>query len=112
MGLKLSDEIRRRTCEGLPRMDLQLAKGSRCRIVLPSIGLLILSAVNGIAGFGLPVAVAQNELKLSEEADPVEAAIGRGIRYLIAKQREDGAITDRQYDTTMTSLAIMALAST
>jgi hypothetical protein len=44
--------------------------------------------------------------------DEVDAAIAKGLRYLLSKQREDGAIVDRQYDTTMTSLAIMALAST
>lgn len=46
------------------------------------------------------------------EVDKVDQAIQRGIRFLMSKQRSDGAITDRQYDTTMTSLAIMALAST
>ena len=46
------------------------------------------------------------------EEDNVDRAIARGIRYLVSKQRDDGAITDRQYDTTMTSLALMALAST
>ncbi len=31
---------------------------------------------------------------------------------MVSQQREDGANHDRQYDTTMTALAIMALAST
>jgi hypothetical protein len=44
--------------------------------------------------------------------DEVDLAIDRGIRYLLAQQREDGAVTDRQYDTTMTALAIMSMAST
>ena len=44
--------------------------------------------------------------------DEVDAALDAANRYLVAQQREDGAITDRQYDTTMTALAIMALAST
>lgn len=43
--------------------------------------------------------------------DDVDLAIQRGIAFLISKQRDDGAITDRQYDTTMSALAIMALAS-
>lgn len=42
----------------------------------------------------------------------VRAAIDKGIAFLVSKQRDNGAITDRQYDTTMSSLAIMALAST
>lgn len=44
--------------------------------------------------------------------DPVDAAVDKAVKFLISKQREDGAILDRQYDTTMTSLAIMAMAST
>lgn len=42
----------------------------------------------------------------------VDQAVRRGLDFLISRQREDGAITERDYDTTMTSLAIMALAST
>jgi hypothetical protein len=44
--------------------------------------------------------------------DDVDAAIDAASRFLVANQRPDGAITDRQYDTTMSALAIMALAST
>lgn len=44
--------------------------------------------------------------------DALESCVNRAIRFLQSKQREDGAIIDRQYDTTMTSLAIMAMAST
>lgn len=44
--------------------------------------------------------------------DPVDESIQRGLAYLVTQQRADGAITDRQYDTTMTALSIMALAST
>jgi len=44
--------------------------------------------------------------------DEVDTAIDAANRYLLSQQREDGAISDRQYDTTMTALAIMALAST
>ena len=44
--------------------------------------------------------------------DEVDSAVERGLAYIVSKQREDGAITDRQYETTMTSLAIMAMAST
>jgi hypothetical protein len=48
----------------------------------------------------------------SQAEEAVNEAIAEGLRYLLSQQREDGAITDRQYDTTMTSLAIMAFAST
>lgn len=50
--------------------------------------------------------------KPSQNTDAVDEAIEKGLRYLLSQQREDGAITDRQYDTTMTSLAIMSFAST
>jgi hypothetical protein len=46
------------------------------------------------------------------ERDEVDAAVQRGIAFLISRQRKDGSITEREYDTTMTSLALMALAST
>ncbi len=44
--------------------------------------------------------------------DEVDTAIEAAARFLLTNQRADGAITDRQYDTTMSALAIMALAST
>ena len=44
--------------------------------------------------------------------DEVDSAIDAALRFLLTNQRVDGAITDRQYDTTMTALSIMALAST
>ncbi len=49
---------------------------------------------------------------LDLSSDEVDAAVERGIAFIISKQREDGSITDRQYDTTMTALSIMAMAST
>ncbi len=41
----------------------------------------------------------------------IDLAVARGVDYLVGRQREDGAFTERDYDTTLTSLAIMALAS-
>ncbi len=43
--------------------------------------------------------------------DEVDRAVDRALSYLISQQNADGAIKDRQHDTTMTSLAIMAFAS-
>jgi len=45
------------------------------------------------------------------QQDAVDAAVDRGLQYLVSKQRSDGSIVDQQYATTMTALAIMALAS-
>jgi hypothetical protein len=47
----------------------------------------------------------------SLQRDDVDAAIDRGIAFLLTKQRDDGAISDGQNDTALTSLAIMSLAS-
>lgn len=49
---------------------------------------------------------------LSLAHDEVDQAVARGITFLVSRQRADGAIAEREYDTTLTSLAIMALAST
>ncbi len=45
------------------------------------------------------------------QKDQTDAAVDRAVGYLVSKQRADGAITDRGHETTMTSLAIMAMAS-
>jgi hypothetical protein len=65
--------------------------------------------------FGLvfsPYARSQDSQRLEPFArDEVDDAIDKGIDFLISCQRSDGAILDRSQETTMTSLAIMALAS-
>lgn len=43
--------------------------------------------------------------------DETDRAVDRAIAWLLTQQREDGAVLDKGHDTTMTSLAIMALAS-
>ncbi len=53
-----------------------------------------------------------NTSPATRSVDQLETSVNRAIRFLTTKQREDGAIIDRQYDTTMTSLALMAMAST
>lgn len=44
-------------------------------------------------------------------SDDVDVAIERGLQFLLKQQRPDGAIVDRQHETTMSALSIMALAS-
>ena len=43
--------------------------------------------------------------------DDVDDAVDLAVRFLIQSQQENGAIRDKQHDTTMTALAVMAMAS-
>lgn len=47
----------------------------------------------------------------NELRDKVDDAVDRGVVFLLSQQQENGSIRDRRHDTTMTSLAIMAMAS-
>lgn len=44
------------------------------------------------------------------QKDEVDTAVDKAIVYLTRQQKDSGAIYDRSHDTTMTSLAIMAMA--
>ena len=45
------------------------------------------------------------------QKDKVDQSVDRAIAFLLKQQKKSGAIHDRSHDTTMTSLAIMAMAS-
>ena len=45
------------------------------------------------------------------DKDRVDLAVDKALSYLVSKQRKDGAILDGSYDTTMSALSIMAMAS-
>ncbi|MEZ6060639.1 MAG: prenyltransferase/squalene oxidase repeat-containing protein [Planctomycetaceae bacterium] len=45
------------------------------------------------------------------EKDGVDPAVDKAVSFLMQQQKENGSITDKGYDTTMTSLSIMAMAS-
>lgn len=45
------------------------------------------------------------------QKDEVDAAVDKAIGFLVRQQKESGAVHDKGHDTTMTSLAIMAMAS-
>lgn len=64
-----------------------------------------------ILGFALALATPLRAADSSFEKDEIDRAVDKAVTFLVSKQRDDGAITDRSHDTTMTSLAIMALAS-
>lgn len=44
------------------------------------------------------------------DKDPTDAAVDRAITYLLTQRKPEGGIYDRQNETAMTSLAIMAMA--
>lgn len=56
-------------------------------------------------------ASAVNSTELLFQKDETDIAVDKAIAFLVSKQRKDGAIIDAGHDTTMTSLAIMAMAS-
>jgi hypothetical protein len=45
------------------------------------------------------------------QKDRTDLAVDKAVSFLVSKQKESGAIFDSQNDTTMTALAIMAMAS-
>lgn len=45
------------------------------------------------------------------EKDDVDRSVDRAISFLVKQQKKNGAIFDKGHDTTMTSLALMAMAS-
>ena len=44
------------------------------------------------------------------QKDQTDLAVDKAIAYLVTQQKDDGRITDRSHDTTMTALALMAMA--
>ena len=58
-----------------------------------------------------PASVTLSQAENPFRSDDVDVAIERGLQFLLKQQRPDGAIVDRQHETTMSALSIMALAS-
>lgn len=74
-------------------------------------------AALAVSALSATAARAQSDVASSTSGNPVgvrdevDKAVELGVQYLISQQQENGAIRDRRHDTTMTSLAIMAMAS-
>lgn len=68
---------------------------------------------------GNPVCMAQDQAAASStsaqlspfQKDEVDSAADKAIQFLTRQQKDNGSIYDKGHDTTMTSLAIMAMAS-
>ena len=50
------------------------------------------------------------QIESTFQKDRTDVALDKAIAYLISQQRDDGAVCDKQNDTAMTSLAVMAMA--
>jgi hypothetical protein len=74
--------------------------------------LLGTSSQQAITAFPEPQGATSDVEPVDKLRDKIDVAIDRGLDFLLTRQRDDGAITEKEYDTTMTALAIMALAST
>ena len=87
--------------------------------VLRSVPLMLICAVavlcastSGRAADDSPVQEQSTAERIEStfQKDRTDVAIDKAIAYIIGQQRDDGAICDKQNDTTMTSLAVMAMA--
>ncbi len=72
--------------------------------------------VVGVAMLHATMLFAQERVESPEpsvflQKDEVDEAVDRAVTYLLSKQRDDGAVLDKGHDTTMTALALMAMAS-
>ncbi len=76
-----------------------------------SIVLILLLATNFACGQEKPSGPSMPTRNSIFARDEVDDAVDRGIDFLLSKQRDDGAVTDRSYATSMTALSVMALAS-
>ncbi len=85
------------------------------RVLFLSVSVVLAS----LAGRGHAQEVAAAPAEAAEAAptsavfqkDEVDLAVDKAVAWLMTMQRQDGAITDKGHDTTMTSLSIMAMAS-
>jgi len=96
------------------RNDIQFEVRTVSRSNLQTAGLTLLCCLAGALSPMTAAAQAPATPALSASAfnkDQTDIAVDKAIGFLIAKQREDGAIADKGIDTTMTALAIMAMAS-
>ena len=90
------------------------ASNSRRRLLVTTTCLLA-AALPGVFAHGQDetsaVENAASAAVMPFEKDLTDAAVDKAVNYLVSQQRPDGAITDERHETTMTSLAIMAMAS-
>ena len=82
-----------------------------CRIFCLVALLVTLSAVQAPGQEGAIAAQQEDSIDSPFKKDLTDAAVDKAIGYLVSQQRPDGVITDRGHELTMTSLAIMAMAS-
>lgn len=83
----------------------------RSSLAIPAIALLI--AISSTAAHSQENAGVDDDVSASTttpfQKDLTDAAVDKAVNYLVSQQRSSGAITDKAHETTMTSLAIMAM---
>ena len=80
-------------------------------VVLPALCCMLCTPLNAQDSAGASPNDNDSTRSSRFQTDEVDIAADKAIAFLLSQQKESGAIFDKQYDTTMTSLAIMALAS-
>lgn len=85
----------------------------RCMTAIVLLALSLMPAPTLRAQDEPPAPSPQNAVTLVSpfQKDQVDIAVDQAIAWLVSQQKENGSITDKSHDTTMTALAIMAMAS-
>ncbi len=103
-----------RTDEALSKKESAFHVSSAQSRLVSSLALIYFCWLSSYGIWGMPSKVFAQEVQVGSrdlQKDDVDQAVDRALSYLLTQQRADGAITDRQYDTTMTALSVMAMAS-
>lgn len=79
----------------------------RCSHLAVASAWLLLIASTWLIPFGAQPVIAQDPF----QKDDIDAAVARGIQFLVTQQKPNGSISDRGPENAMTALTIMAMAS-
>ncbi len=100
--------------DSLMKQDSAFHTPSNSHRLVSSVAFFFLCWLSSFGNWGLLPKTFSQDVQFGSrdlQKDDVDQAVDRALSYLLTQQRADGAITDRQYDTTMTALSVMAMAS-
>jgi hypothetical protein len=92
------------------RFSIRFSAGAR-PVLLGCIVLAMIVAWPAMKSMAWRIAELESVDQDAFQADDIDAAVSRGVSYLLTQQKKDGSITDRGHENAMTALAIMAMAS-